>query len=96
MIRNPGRMLAAILGIYLVLSLGRMAAALREETIRSQTIREELDRTERQISELETARNMSDEEVRQWALKQGLAAPEDIVFFDGGVGEAGDRGSSQK
>ena len=96
MTRGAGRFLAAVLGIYLALSLGRTAGELMIETRRAESMKTGLARVTARISALENVRAMTDEDVRQWARSRGLVAPEDIVFFDGGREHAGDAELSQK
>ena len=80
---RAGRFLAAVLGACMVLSLARMTAELARQTRRAESLRAGLVRTETRIADLRAERSMSDEEVRQWALRRGLVSPEDTVFFDG-------------
>ena len=82
---RSGRFLAAVLGACMVLSLSRMTAELTSQTRRAESLRACLAGTEARIAEVRGQRNMSEEEIRQWALHRGLVSPEDVVFFDEGT-----------
>ena len=77
------RILAAALGIYLALGMGRAALAIRTELGRAESLQNDLSQIRAQ---LEHSRALSEEELRLWAFRQeGLTAPEDVVFFDAGA-----------
>lgn len=79
------RLLAGLLGLQLALGIGRSALALESELARTRALQQSLDRTRGEIARLEQP--LTDREVRRWAFRQmGLAAPGDVVFFDGGAG----------
>ncbi len=79
-----GRMLAAMLGLYLAFGMSRAAAGLIAASAQASALQSRYDALEAELQALRQAMHRSDEEVRQWALRQGLVAPGDIVFLDGG------------
>jgi len=81
-----GRLLAAMLGLYLALSLGRTGAALRQEMHRAESIQGALTQTRAQLDALERDQEMTEEDLRLLALQRWrLIAPGDVLFFDGGA-----------
>ena len=80
------RALAAALGFYLALNMGRAALYGMDELRRTATLRQELHRVETEISALERFSRRSDQELRLLAFRQaGLVSPKDVVFLDGGL-----------
>ena len=90
------RILVAAAGTFLALRLSWIGCGLLAEAQRTESLLSALSRTEAEITALTQAKTMTDQEVRQWALSQGLSSPEDVIFFDGGTWCSGDGMPSQK
>lgn len=79
------RILAAALGAYLAVSLGRLSVDLTEQARRLSELRDSCQETTDAISALEDELSLTDEALRTLAWRQwGLVSPKDVVFFDGG------------
>lgn len=85
--RHIKRLLAAALGVYLAMGLGRTAGDLLSAAEQRDKLASDIQRAETRIREAEAQRAMTDEEVRRWAWRTyGMTAGDDVVFFDGGYG----------
>ena len=79
------RTLAAALGLYLALNMGRAALDGMEALRQAAALRQELYRIETEIGALEQFSRSSEQTLRLLAFRRaGLVGPEDVVFFDGG------------
>ena len=80
-----GRLLAAMLGLYLSFGMCQAATGLAEASAQGAALRAERDTVAAEIQRLRQSVPRSEEELRQWAFcHHGLESPGDIVFLDGG------------
>ena len=80
-----GRLLAAMLGLYLSFGMCQAATGLAEASAQGAALRAERDTVAAEIQRLRQSVPRSEEELRQWAFcHHGLVSPGDIVFLDGG------------
>ena len=80
------RALALALGAYLALSLCRAAQGCRIEAGTNRALRADLASAGLELEALAKESAMTDREFRRLAFRQwGLAAGEDVVFFDAGA-----------